>query len=151
MNQTSSRSHSVLEVQVIYKQSLDRGLDVVKQSKVTFIDLAGSEKQKETLVEGKRLKEAANINKSLSTLSLVISKLSEISQKKPQSSQAIVHVPYRNSVLTKILKNSLTGKSRIIIVCTVSLEDRFLEETISTLRFAQTAKSIKMKVKKNEE
>lgn len=134
-----------------YKSSREGSLDVIRNAKVTFIDLAGSEKQKETMVEGQRLKEAVNINKSLSTLSLVISKLSEISQKKPQqtSLQQNVHVPYRNSVLTKILKNSLTGKSKIIIVCTVSVEDRFIDETISTLRFAQTAKSIKMKVKRN--
>lgn len=74
-----------------------------------------------------------------------------MSQKKPnnQTNQSTVHVPYRNSVLTKILKNSLTGKSKIIIICTISLDERFLDETLSTLRFAQTAKSIKMKVKKN--
>jgi hypothetical protein len=62
-----------------------------------------------------------------------------------------VHIPFRNSVLTKILKNSLTGKSKVMIVCTVSLEERFIDETISTLRFAQMAKSIKIKVNKNEE
>ncbi len=62
-----------------------------------------------------------------------------------------VHIPFRNSVLTKILKNSLTGKSKVMIVCTVSLEERFIDETVSTLRFAQMAKSIKIKVNKNEE
>jgi hypothetical protein len=62
-----------------------------------------------------------------------------------------VHIPFRNSVLTKILKNSLTGKSKVMIVCTVSLEEKFIDETISTLRFAQMAKSIKIKVNKNEE
>ena len=97
------------------------------------MDLAGSEKVSKTGVEGERLKEGCNINKSLLTLGSVISALAEKSSK---------HVPYRDSVLTWLLKDSIGGNSRTVMISTISPSIDNYEETLSTLRYADRAKRI---------
>lgn len=118
----------------------------VKSSKFHFIDLAGSERQKSTEATGDRLKEAANINKSLTVLGTVINTLVYNSEGKRQN-----HVNYRDSKLTFLLKDSLGGNSKTCIIANVSPADSSFGETLSTLTFVQRAKQIKNKAFVNEE
>jgi kinesin family member 15 len=118
-------------------------LQQIKTSKLNFVDLAGSERQKQSQVAGERLKEAGNINKSLTLLGLVINSLVENSQGKNR------HVPYRDSKLTFILRDSLGGNSRTCMIANVTSASTSFAETLSTLKFAQRAKLIKNKVQKN--
>lgn len=129
MNETSSRSHCILNITV---KSYNSKLKESKVGKLFLVDLAGSEKVSKTKSSGVRLEEAKLINKSLSNLGMVISALSD----------RAAHVPYRDSVLTKILKDSLGGNSRttLVICCSPSVYNS--EETMSTLRFGARAKSI---------
>ena len=117
----------------------------VKSSKFHFVDLAGSERQKSTAASGERLKEAANINKSLTVLGSVINSLVEIAEGKQR------HVRYRDSKLTFLLKDSLGGNSKTCIIANVSPANSSFSETLSTLKFAQRAKQIKNKASVNEE
>ena len=117
----------------------------VKYSKLHFVDLAGSERQKQTAAAGERLKEAGNINKSLTVLGCVINSLVETTQGKSR------HIPYRDSKLTFILKDSLGGNSRTFMIAAVSAASTSFQETLSTLKFAQRAKMIKNKASINEE
>ncbi len=114
----------------------------MRESKLNFVDLAGSEKQKQTDVSGSKLKEASSINKSLTTLSLVISKLAEKAKG--------AHVPYRESVLTKVLKDSIGGNSMTTFIGMVSAQKAWLSETLSTLLFLERLKSVKNVVEVNE-
>ncbi len=140
MNKTSSRSHSIMTFYVKLKKSAESGGHKLF-SKVNFIDLAGSEKVKKTGATGSRLKEAQAINQGLSTLARCIESL--VKQRKS--------VPFRDSILTWILKDSLTGntKTTLLVACSPHCFNR--EETVTTCRFAQRCKLIKTKVVSNKE
>ena len=144
MNKESSRSHSVFTVNIESKSKFD-GLINFKSSRFNLIDLAGSERQKTTACVGERLKEAGMINKSLSALGNVINSLVEVSEGK------IRHIPYRDSKLTFLLRDSLGGNSKTFIIANVSPSVSALSETLSTLKFAQRAKLIKNSAVINED
>ena len=145
MNRESSRSHSVFTLLVECKETAANGLTKSRHSRFNLIDLAGSERQKSTNASGSRLKEASNINKSLSELGNVIQAL--VAAAKGRSP----HVPYRNSKLTFLLRDSLGGNSKTFIVATVSPAEDSFGETMSTLKFAARAKLVKNKAVVNED
>ncbi|XP_050313761.1 kinesin-like protein KIF13A isoform X2 [Anthonomus grandis grandis] len=139
MNSESSRSHAVFTV--ILTQTLTdtkSGVTGEKVSRMSLVDLAGSERAVKTGAVGDRLKEGSNINKSLTTLGLVISKLADQSSGKLKDK----FVPYRDSVLTWLLKDNLGGNSKTVMVATISPAADNYEETLSTLRYADRAKRI---------
>uniref|UniRef100_A0A8C6X0E3 Kinesin family member 13Bb n=1 Tax=Neogobius melanostomus TaxID=47308 RepID=A0A8C6X0E3_9GOBI len=137
MNEESSRSHAVFNIILTHTlRDLKSGTSGEKVSKLSLVDLAGSERATKTGAAGERLKEGSNINKSLSTLGLVISALAD------QGAGRSKFVPYRDSVLTWLLKDSLGGNSRTAMVATVSPSADNYDETLSTLRYADRAKSI---------
>ncbi|XP_069106121.1 kinesin-like protein KIF13A isoform X3 [Argopecten irradians] len=137
MNNESSRSHAVFNI-ILTQTRSDRqtGLTGEKVSKLSLVDLAGSERVQKTGAMGDRLREGSNINKSLTTLGLVISALAD--QNKAKSK----FVPYRDSVLTWLLKDNLGGNSKTVMVATISPSADNYEETLSTLRYADRAKRI---------
>lgn len=140
MNSESSRSHAVFTV--ILTQTLTdhkTGVTGEKVSRMSLVDLAGSERAVKTGAVGERLKEGSNINKSLTTLGLVISKLADQSSGKNKDNR---FVPYRDSVLTWLLKDNLGGNSKTVMVATISPAADNYEETLSTLRYADRAKRI---------
>ncbi|XP_036066510.1 kinesin-like protein KIF13B isoform X3 [Oryzias melastigma] len=139
MNEESSRSHAVFIIVLTHTlMDLQSGTSGEKVSKLSLVDLAGSERAAKTGAAGERLKEGSNINKSLSTLGLVISALADQGAGKNKSK----FVPYRDSVLTWLLKDSLGGNSRTAMVATISPAADNYDETLSTLRYADRAKSI---------
>ncbi|XP_016940796.3 kinesin-like protein KIF13A isoform X1 [Drosophila suzukii] len=141
MNAESSRSHAVFSVvltQILTDQAT--GVSGEKVSRMSLVDLAGSERAVKTGAVGDRLKEGSNINKSLTTLGLVISKLADQSNGKKSGNDKFV--PYRDSVLTWLLKDNLGGNSRTVMVATISPSADNYEETLSTLRYADRAKRI---------
>ncbi|KAK3716103.1 hypothetical protein QZH41_019651 [Actinostola sp. cb2023] len=145
MNATSSRAHTV--VTIMFDQILknDSGQETKKSSFINLVDLAGSERADSTGATGDRLKEGANINKSLSALGNVISALADLSMGKKK-----VLVPYRDSALTKLLQNALGGNSKTIMIAALSPADINYDETLGTLRYADRAKKIKNKAVVNE-
>uniref|UniRef100_A0A915CN57 Kinesin-like protein n=1 Tax=Ditylenchus dipsaci TaxID=166011 RepID=A0A915CN57_9BILA len=151
MNSTSSRSHAVFTIVLTQKQhDIPTNLDTEKVSKISLVDLAGSERAQSTGAEGQRLKEGANINKSLTTLGLVISKLAdESSKKKGKGARSVV--PYRDSVLTWLLRENLGGNSKTAMIAALSPADVNFDETLSTLRYADRAKQIVCRAKVNED
>uniref|UniRef100_A0A671LLJ6 Kinesin family member 13A n=1 Tax=Sinocyclocheilus anshuiensis TaxID=1608454 RepID=A0A671LLJ6_9TELE len=139
MNEESSRSHAVFSVivtQTLY--DLQSGNSGEKVSKISLVDLAGSERVSKSGAAGERLKEGSNINKSLTTLGCVISALADQSAGKGKSK----FVPYRDSVLTWLLKDNLGGNSKTAMIATISPAADNYEETLSTLRYADRAKRI---------
>ncbi|KAG7244245.1 hypothetical protein INR49_004383 [Caranx melampygus] len=139
MNEESSRSHAVFNIILTHTlMDLQSGTTGEKVSKLSLVDLAGSERAAKTGAAGERLKEGSNINKSLSTLGLVISALADQGAGKNKSK----FVPYRDSVLTWLLKDSLGGNSRTAMVATISPAADNFDETLSTLRYADRAKNI---------
>lgn len=132
MNAESSRSHAVFSV-VLTQTITDQksGVTGEKASRMSLVDLAGSERAVKTGAVGDRLKEGSNINKSLTTLGLVISKLADASSGKNRNDK---FVPYRDSVLTWLLKDNLGGNSKTVMVATISPAADNYEETLSTLR-----------------
>ncbi|XP_011349120.1 kinesin-like protein KIF13B isoform X1 [Ooceraea biroi] len=141
MNSESSRSHAVFSV--ILTQTLTdskSGVSGEKVSRMSLVDLAGSERAVKTGAVGDRLKEGSNINKSLTTLGLVISKLAD--QNSGNNKKKDNFVPYRDSVLTWLLKDNLGGNSKTVMVATISPAADNYEETLSTLRYADRAKRI---------
>jgi hypothetical protein len=152
MNSESSRSHAVFTICVQQKQ-LSGGSNVAKASKVCLIDLAGSERMATTGATGERLREASNINRSLSVLGDVLKALSEKSKgDKPaivSSSKSVEFVPYRNSVLTWLLKDCLGGNSCTTMLATISPTDLSYSESINALRFVERTKYIVNKVSAN--
>ncbi|XP_062267616.1 kinesin-like protein KIF13B isoform X1 [Platichthys flesus] len=139
MNEESSRSHGVFNIILTHTlMDMHSGTTGEKVSKLSLVDLAGSERAAKTGAAGERLKEGSNINKSLSTLGLVISALADQGAGKNRSK----FVPYRDSVLTWLLKDSLGGNSRTAMVATISPSADNYDETLSTLRYADRAKSI---------
>ncbi|XP_061637899.1 kinesin-like protein KIF1B isoform X20 [Phyllopteryx taeniolatus] len=148
MNETSSRSHAVFTIVFTQrKHDSETDLSTEKVSKISLVDLAGSERADSTGAKGTRLKEGANINKSLTTLGKVISALAEVSKKKKKSD----FIPYRDSVLTWLLRENLGGNSRTAMVAALSPADINYDETLSTLRYADRAKNIKCNAVINED
>jgi chromosome segregation ATPase len=121
----------------------EQGEWIVTNSKFHFVDLAGSERLKRTAAEGERRKEGININAGLSALGNVISALSDPSKK-------AVHVPYRDSKLTRLLQDSLGGNSRTLMIACVSPAEINMTETANTIKYAYRARSIKNKAERNE-
>ncbi|CAF0730672.1 unnamed protein product [Brachionus calyciflorus] len=166
MNETSSRSHAVFTVIFTQKRhDTQTDLNTERVSKISLVDLAGSERANSTGAQGTRLKEGANINKSLTTLGKVISALAEQSmtsstfssynlkkssnlnlKKKPEQ-----FIPYRDSVLTWLLKENLGGNSKTAMLAAISPADINYDETLSTLRYADRAKQIVCKAIVNED
>uniref|UniRef100_A0A2R5LHZ1 Kinesin-like protein unc-104 n=1 Tax=Ornithodoros turicata TaxID=34597 RepID=A0A2R5LHZ1_9ACAR len=149
MNETSSRSHAVFTI-IFTQRKLDKdtGLATEKVSKISLVDLAGSERADSTGAQGTRLKEGANINKSLTTLGKVISALAEMATRKKRKADFI---PYRDSVLTWLLRENLGGNSKTAMIAAISPADINYEETLSTLRYADRAKQIVCKAVINED
>uniref|UniRef100_A0A8C9VW08 plus-end-directed kinesin ATPase n=1 Tax=Scleropages formosus TaxID=113540 RepID=A0A8C9VW08_SCLFO len=148
MNETSSRSHAVFNI-IFTQKRYDAETDNTseKVSKISLVDLAGSERADSTGAKGTRLKEGANINKSLTTLGKVISALAENKKKKKVES----FIPYRDSVLTWLLRENLGGNSRTAMVAALSPADINYDETLSTLRYADRAKQIRCNAVINED
>ncbi|KAJ1972025.1 Kinesin-like protein kif15, partial [Dimargaris cristalligena] len=144
MNRESSRSHSVLTL-IIQSKSTTGDLVDVRESRFNLVDLAGSERQKTAGTSGQRLKEAANINKSLSALGSVINALVEAANGK------LRHVHYRDSKLTFLLRDSLGGNSITWIIANTSPATINAAESLGTLKFAQRAKMIKNKAIVNQD
>ena len=144
MNRESSRSHSVFTLFIQSKQRVGEIMDV-RESRFNLVDLAGSERQQMTGTTGQRLKEAGNINKSLLALSNVINGLVDISNGRAR------HVQYRDSKLTFLLRDSLGGNAKTVIIANVSTSSLYYNETLSTLKFAQRAKMIKNKAVVNKD
>ncbi|KYO43323.1 kinesin-like protein KIF15 [Alligator mississippiensis] len=144
MNRESSRSHAVFTITV---ESMEKNNEIVniRSSQLNLVDLAGSERQKDTHAEGVRLKEAGNINRSLSCLGQVITALVDVGNGKSR------HICYRDSRLTFLLRDSLGGNAKTCIIANVHPGSRCFGETLSTLNFAQRAKLIKNKAIINED
>ena len=148
MNEISSRSHAIFIITVEQTISVkDNDIDTnnysTKISKLNLVDLAGSERTKITGAKGKQLEESKRINKSLSALGNVINALTE--------SKIVLHIPYRDSKLTRLLEDSLGGNCKTTMLTMISPCQDFISETLSSLSFARRAKKIKNKPKINEE
>ncbi|KAK1945275.1 Kinesin-like protein KIF21A [Phytophthora citrophthora] len=149
MNAHSSRSHAIFTVTMVQHvpigdppadgKQLEEGDYETRSSYFNFVDLAGSERQKRTQAEGKRLKEGIDINKGLLALGNVISALGD------EKKRGKVHVPYRDSKLTRMLQDSLGGNSRTLMLTCVSPADVNFEETLNALKYANRARNIQNK------
>lgn len=150
MNERSSRSHSCFTVKIASKRCEEVAGGVQKETtmnaKINLVDLAGSERASKTGATGDRLKEGAAINKSLSALGNVINMLASDKVKGKSA-----HVPYRDSKLTRLLQESLGGNSLTVMVAAISPADYNFDESLSTLLYANRAKSIKNATRKNED
>ncbi|MEQ2266272.1 hypothetical protein XENORESO_010230 [Xenotaenia resolanae] len=142
MNERSSRSHAIFLVTVECSERGPDGEDHIRVGKLNMVDLAGSERQSKTGAKGKRLKEAAKINLSLSALGNVISALVD---------GRSTHVPYRDSKLTRLLQDSLGGNAKTVMIAAVGPAHKSFNETLATLRYASRAKKIKNKPRINED
>ncbi|XP_062964592.1 kinesin-like protein KIF1A isoform X14 [Cynocephalus volans] len=154
MNETSSRSHAVFNIIFTQKRhDAETNITTEKVSKVSLVDLAGSERADSTGAKGTRLKEGANINKSLTTLGKVISALAEMDSgpNKNKKKKKTDFIPYRDSVLTWLLRENLGGNSRTAMVAALSPADINYDETLSTLRYADRAKQIRCNAIINED
>lgn len=134
-NKNSSRSHSVFTLNLVIKETNEKGEEVVRAGRLNLCDLAGSESTKRSGAVNERAREAGNINQSLLTLGRVISALTE----------GHSHIPYRDSKLTRLLQESLGGRAKTWIIATLSPIASNVDETLSTLEYALKAKSIKNK------
>jgi len=139
MNKDSSRSHSIFTIYVETSEAKN-GENEIKAGKLNLVDLAGSERQSKTQATGARLKEATQINLSLSALGNVIKALVEGKTN---------HVPYRDSKLTRLLQDSLGGNTKTLMIAAISPADYNYDETLTTLRYASRAKNIKNKPRVN--
>ncbi|XP_065129759.2 kinesin-like protein KIF1A isoform X22 [Paramisgurnus dabryanus] len=155
MNETSSRSHAVFNIIFTQKRhDAETNNTSEKVSKISLVDLAGSERADSTGAKGTRLKEGANINKSLTTLGKVISALAEVDSginKNKKKKKVESFIPYRDSVLTWLLRENLGGNSRTAMVAALSPADINYDETLSTLRYADRAKQIRCNAVINED
>jgi len=142
MNAESSRSHAIFTIILERSEKGPDGQQHLRMGKLHMVDLAGSERQAKTGATGDRLKEANKINLSLSTLGNVISALVDGKS---------THIPYRNSKLTRLLQDSLGGNSKTVMIANMGPAGYNMDETISTLRYANRAKNIKNKAKINED
>jgi kinesin family protein 6/9 len=141
-NMASSRSHCIFTIAF---ESRDRDSEVVRTSKFHLVDLAGSERISKTGISGKILDEAKHINLSLTYLEQVIIALHDREQGER------LHVPYRNTLMTTILRDSLGGNCKTVLVATLSTDTDHLEETISTCRFAVRCSMLTVDVHVNEQ
>lgn len=139
-NDQSSRSHSVFSITVHIKETNSQGEDLLKVGKLNLVDLAGSENILRSGAQDKRAREAGMINQSLLTLGRVINALVERSP----------HIPYRESKLTRMLQDSLGGKTKTCVIATISATNINIEETMSTLDYANRAKNIRNKPEVNQ-
>ncbi|XP_008783640.2 kinesin-like protein KIN-5A isoform X2 [Phoenix dactylifera] len=140
LNKQSSRSHSVFSITIHIKECTPEGEEMIKCGKLNLVDLAGSENISRSGAREGRAREAGEINKSLLTLGRVINTLVEHSG----------HIPYRDSKLTRLLRDSLGGKTKTCIIATISPSIHCLEETLNTLDYAYRAKNIKNKPEVNQ-
>ncbi|RNF11099.1 putative Unc104-like kinesin [Trypanosoma rangeli] len=145
MNDRSSRSHAIFSISLIQEHKSvtkdGNASSTALRAKINLVDLAGSERAKSTGAEGDTLREGANINRSLTVLGQVINALAQLSKQKSDAAGP-KHVPYRDSTLTFILKESLGGNSKTFMLSTLSPAAANYEETLSTLRYADRAKAI---------
>lgn len=142
MNASSSRSHAVFQ---IYLRQQDKTASIsqnVRIAKMSLIDLAGSERASTTSAQGIRFIEGTNINRSLLALGNVINALADTKRKNQ-------HIPYRNSKLTRLLKDSFGGNCQTIMIAAVSPSSVFHDDTYNTLKYANRAKNIKSSLKSN--
>lgn len=153
MNESSSRSHAVFTLTLTQKRhDSETSMETEKVAKISLVDLAGSERATSTGATGARLKEGAEINRSLSTLGRVIAALADASAGGGGSKKKLHSmIPYRDSVLTWLLKDSLGGNSMTAMIAAISPADINFEETLSTLRYADSAKRIKNNAVVNED
>lgn len=142
-NEKSSRSHALLQISAeVESRGVEGATTIIRRAKLNLVDLAGSEKWATDAVMGtERCKELTAINQSLSALGNVISALTNPKR---------THVPYRDSKLTRLLQDSLGGNTRTVVIATISPSETALDETISTLMFADRAKCVMVRVKVNE-
>ena len=145
-NGTSSRSHAILQIIVSSKEKNENLLNNNERryGKLNLIDLAGSERASVTKNKGLRLLEGANINKSLLTLGNCINALYDKNQKGNK-----IYIPFRDSKLTRILKDSLGGNSRTVMIANISPFIYNFDDTYNTLKYAERARCIKTKIKRN--
>ena len=144
-NRESSRSHAVLQVIV---EARDQSADIshsVRVGKLSLIDLAGSERAANTQNRGIRMFEGANINRSLLALANCINALGEMAK----NDNSLAFIPYRDSKLTRLLKDSLGGNSRTVMIANISPSAFSFEETHNTLKYSNRAKNIKTKINRN--
>jgi kinesin family protein 3/17 len=142
MNKDSSRSHSIFTITMESSEIGPDGKAHIRVGKLNIVDLAGSERQSKTNATGDRLKEATKINLSLSTLCHVISSLTD---------PKCTYIPYRDSKLTRLLQDSLGGNTKTVMIANIGPADWNMDETLSTLRYANRAKHIENKPKINED
>ncbi|GAV82946.1 Kinesin domain-containing protein [Cephalotus follicularis] len=140
LNKQSSRSHSLFSITIHIKEPTPEGEELIKCGKLNLVDLAGSENISRSGAREGRAREAGEINKSLLTLGRVINALVE----------HLGHIPYRDSKLTRLLRDSLGGRTKTCIIATVSPAVHCLEETLSTLDYAHRAKNIRNKPEVNQ-
>ncbi|XP_072032274.1 LOW QUALITY PROTEIN: kinesin-like protein KIF28P [Amphiura filiformis] len=145
MNATSSRAHTIVGITFTQKSINDAGQEMAKTAICNLVDLAGSERADSTGATGQRLKEGIGINQSLSSLGNCIAALAD------QAGGKKTKVPFRDSVLTKLLKNALGGNSKTVMIAALSPADINFDETLSTLRYADRAKQIKTQAVVNED
>lgn len=157
MNERSSRSHAVFKLTFIQTtksiptNKFDRPTVNERYSHISLVDLAGSERNKKSEAVGIHLTEAANINKSLSTLKKVIDALVEMSENKSKKKRQSITIPFRESTLTWLLSDNLGGNSKTMMLCTVSPHADNAEETLLTLRYGLRARGIVCNVRVNED
>ncbi|XP_077020240.1 kinesin-like protein KIF18B isoform X2 [Tamandua tetradactyla] len=141
-NATSSRSHAIFQIFVKQQDRVPGLTQALQVAKMSLIDLAGSERASSTHAKGERLREGANINRSLLALINVLNALADAKGRKS-------HVPYRDSKLTRLLKDSLGGNCRTVMVAAVSPSSLTYEDTYNTLKYADRAKEIRLSLKSN--
>ncbi|XP_036739005.1 kinesin-like protein KIF18B [Manis pentadactyla] len=141
-NATSSRSHAIFQVFVKQQDRVPGLTQALQVAKMSLIDLAGSERASSTHAKGERLREGANINRSLLALINVLNALADAKGRKS-------HVPYRDSKLTRLLKDSIGGNCRTVMIAAVSPSSLAYEDTYNTLKYADRAKEIKLSLKSN--
>lgn len=137
-NERSSRSHAVFTIVIESRPRESEGEDEIRVSRLTLIDLAGSEK---AVSDIERRGEGKHINQSLLALREVVHKLTEKGKRG--------HIPYRNSKLTHLLENVLGGDSNICVICTMSADEQHCPETLETLKFAGRCSQVETKAQKN--
>ncbi len=138
LNKESTRSHCIFTIYLEMKSRIESSEKIIN-SKLNFVDLAGSERVKKTGSTGITLREANYINKSLTFLEQVVVSLTDKTLKKSKSSD---HTPYRQSKLTHILKDSIGGNCRTVMIATIWPEEPYIQETLSTLNFAKRMMSV---------
>uniref|UniRef100_A0A8C6RU80 Kinesin-like protein n=1 Tax=Nannospalax galili TaxID=1026970 RepID=A0A8C6RU80_NANGA len=141
-NATSSRSHAIFQIFVKQQDRVPGLTQALQVAKMSLIDLAGSERASSTHAKGERLREGANINRSLLALINVLNALADAKGRKS-------HVPYRDSKLTRLLKDSIGGNCRTVMIAAISPSSLAYEDTYNTLKYADRAKEIRLTLKSN--